>query len=79
MNYNISPGYLEAAGTTLLAGRDLTFADDKKAPNVALVNRQFAVKVFGSVQKAVGGHFKFSGGGRVPKWWAWSKTGSTAR
>jgi len=65
MNYNISPGYLEAAGTTLLAGRDLTFADDKKAPNVALVNREFAVKVFGSVQKAIGGHFKFWGGSRA--------------
>ena len=65
MNYNISPGYLEAAGTTLLAGRDLTFADDKKVPNVALVNRQFAVKVFGSVQKAVGGYFKFYGGTRA--------------
>ena len=65
MNYNISPGYLEAAGTTLLAGRDLTFADDKKAPNVALVNRQFAVKVFGSVQNAVGGHFKFWEGSRA--------------
>ena len=63
MNYNISPGYLAAAGTTLLAGRDLTFADDKKAPNVVLVNREFAVKVFGSVQKAIGGHFKFAGGG----------------
>jgi predicted permease len=63
MNYNISPGYLAAAGTTLLAGRDLTFADDKKAPNVVLVNREFAIKVFGSVQKAIGGHFKFDGGG----------------
>ncbi len=63
MTYNISPGYLAAAGTTLLAGRDLTFADDKKAPDVALVNREFAVKVFGSVQKAIGGHFKFNGGG----------------
>ncbi|MGA7859089.1 MAG: FtsX-like permease family protein, partial [Terracidiphilus sp.] len=62
MSYNISPGYLEAAGTRLLAGRDLTFADDAKAPKVALVNREFAIKVFGSVQKAVGGHFKFWGG-----------------
>jgi predicted permease len=65
MNYSISPGYLAAAGTTLLAGRDLSLADDKKAPNVALVNREFAVKVFGSVQKAVGGHFKFYGGTRA--------------
>jgi len=61
MNYNISPGYLEAAGTKLLAGRNLTMDDNDKAPKVALVNRQFAIKVFGSVNKAVGGHFKFWG------------------
>jgi len=65
MNYNISPGYLEAAGTTLLAGRNLTLHDDKDAPKVALVNRHFAVTVFGSVQKAIGGHFKFWGGQRA--------------
>jgi predicted permease len=64
-NYNISPGYLEAAGTRLLAGRDLALSDDSKAPNVALVNRTFAVKVFGSVQNAIGGHFKFWGGSRA--------------
>jgi predicted permease len=65
MNYNISPGYLEAAGTRLLAGRNLTLNDDKKAPGAALVNRQFAVKVFGTVEKAVGGHFKYWGGQRA--------------
>ncbi len=65
MNYNISPGYLDAAGTKLLAGRNLTLNDDDKAPKVALVNRRFAVKVFGSIDKAVGGHFKFWGGNRA--------------
>jgi len=65
MNYNVSPGFLQAADTRLLAGRDLTLRDDDKAPKVALVNRQFAVKVFGSVEKAVGGHFKFWGGTRA--------------
>jgi predicted permease len=65
MNYHISGGYIDAAGTRLLAGRDLTMQDDAKAPKVALVNRQFAVKVFGSVNKAVGGHFKFWGGQRA--------------
>ena len=65
MNYNISPGYMEAAGTRLLAGRDLSMRDDSKAPKVALVNRQFAIKVFGSVDKAIGGHFKFCGGTRA--------------
>jgi len=65
MNYHISGGYIEAAGTRLLAGRDLTMQDDAKAPKVALVNRQFAVKVFGSVNQAIGGHFKFNGGQRA--------------
>ena len=65
MNYIVSPGYLQTAGTRLLAGRDLTFADDSKTPKVALINRQFAIKVFGSVNKAVGGHFKFYGGTRA--------------
>ena len=65
MSYNISPGYIETAGTRLLAGRDLTMQDDSKAPKVALVNRLFAIKVFGSVEKAIGGHFKFWGGTRA--------------
>lgn len=65
MNYNISPGYIEAAGTRLLAGRDLTIRDNSKAPTVALVNRRFAIKLFGSVDKAIGGHFKFYGGERA--------------
>jgi predicted permease len=65
MDYRISPGYIDAAGTRLLAGRDLTMRDDNKAPKMALVNRQFAMKVFGSVNKAVGGHFKYYGGQRA--------------
>lgn len=65
INYDISPGYMAAAGTRLLAGRDFTLNDSKKAPTVAIVNQQFAVKVFGSTQKAIGGHFKFWGGNRA--------------
>jgi predicted permease len=65
MNYNVSPGYFAAAGTTLLAGRDISWSDEKSAPVVAVVNREFAQKVFGSVDKAVGGHFKFWGGSRA--------------
>jgi predicted permease len=61
MNFRISPGYLEAAGTKLLAGRDIRPEDNKTAPKVALVNRKFAEKVFGGVQKAIGGHFKYWG------------------
>ncbi|MFP5248591.1 MAG: ABC transporter permease [Acidobacteriota bacterium] len=65
MDYNTSPGYFAAARTRMLAGRDFAWSDTKTAPTVAIVNRQFAVKVFGSVQKAVGGHFKFWGGNRA--------------
>jgi predicted permease len=65
MNYVISPGYLAAAGTSLLAGRDFTFDDSAKAPRVAIVNRLFAIKVFGSIQKAIGGHFKYWGSNRA--------------
>jgi predicted permease len=65
MNFAVSQGYFAAAGTTMLAGRDLSWHDEKKAPVVAVVNREFARKVFGSVDKAVGGYFKFWGGDRA--------------
>jgi predicted permease len=63
--FNVSPDYFRAAGTTLLAGRVFTLHDDAKAPMVALVNREFARKLFGSVDKAIGGHFKIWAGTRV--------------
>jgi predicted permease len=63
--FNISPDYFRAAGTTLLAGRSFTLHDDAKGPTVAVVNREFARKVLGSVDKAIGGHFKIWGGTRV--------------
>ncbi len=63
--YDISPQYFQAAGTSLLAGRDFTWHDDKNAPRVALVNREFAVRMFGSVTNAVGRYFKLQDGARV--------------
>jgi predicted permease len=63
--FNISPDYFRAAGTTILAGRTLTLHDDSKAPKVAVVNREFARKVLGTVDKAVGSHFKIWGGTRI--------------
>jgi predicted permease len=54
--YQISPGYLKAARTTLMAGRDFTWDDGLKKPRVALVNSTFARKMFGD-QPAVGLHF----------------------
>jgi predicted permease len=64
-NFQVSPDYFRAAGTAMLAGRTFTMHDEEKAPNVAVVNREFARKLFGSVDKAVGQHFKFWGGQRA--------------
>ena len=55
--YDISPGYLETAGTRLLAGRDFTWHDDDHTPRVALINELFAQALFGGAQAAVGRHF----------------------
>ena len=63
--FNVSPDYFRAAGTAMLAGRTFTLHDESKAPLVAVVNRTFARKVLGTVDKAVGGHFKIWGGTRV--------------
>ena len=65
MRYQVSPGYLEAAATALLSGRTFTWHDDKNAPHVAVVNQEFARRVFGSIPKAVGGYFKIWDGARV--------------
>jgi predicted permease len=61
-NFEVSPDYFRAAGTTIVAGRSFTMHDEDKAPVVAIVNRQFARKVFGSADNAIGKHFKFWGG-----------------
>ncbi|MGA9718460.1 MAG: FtsX-like permease family protein [Acidobacteriaceae bacterium] len=64
-NFQISPEYFRAAGTACLSRPPFTMHDDDKAPLVAVVNREFALKVFGSVDKGMGGHFKFWGGKRA--------------
>ena len=63
--YEISPGYFGAAGTSVLAGRIFNWHDDKDAPPVAVVNRDFAGKMFGSVNNAVGSYYKLQDGRRV--------------
>lgn len=45
---SISPGYLEAAGTRLLSGRDVSWHDDEKSPRIAIINQTFASKMFGN-------------------------------
>jgi len=63
--YNISPEYFQAAGTALLAGRALSWHDDKDLPPVAVVNREFARKIFGSVTNAEGRYYKRQDGTRI--------------
>lgn len=58
---SITPGYLQAAQTHLLAGRDFTWHDDAKAPSVVIVNAAFARTVYGN-KSAIGQHFKRSEG-----------------
>jgi predicted permease len=65
VEYAVSPGYFQAAGTALLAGRTFTWHDDKNAPRVAVVNQEFARQVFGSMEKAIGGHYKHRDGARI--------------
>jgi predicted permease len=63
--YHISPDYLRAEGTALVAGRAFTWHDDQHSPRVTIVNPDLARKMFGSVQGAIGGYFKLPDGTRV--------------
>ncbi len=65
IQYNISPGYFQAAGTALLAGRTFTWHDDKDSPRVAVINQEFARRIFGSIPHALGGYFKLPDGARM--------------
>jgi predicted permease len=63
--FEVSPEYFDAAGTSLLAGRDFTWHDDKEAPPVAVVNLEFARRIFGSVPQALGRYYRMQDGNRV--------------
>ena len=65
MQYSVSPGYFQAAATALLRGRTFTWSDGKDAPQVAVVNQEFARRIFGSETKAIGNFFKIWSGRRV--------------
>jgi predicted permease len=54
--FTISPGYLEAAGTRLLRGRDVSWSDTTNTPYVAIVNATFARKMWGDTP-AIGQRF----------------------
>ena len=55
----IAPHYLDTMGIKLLQGRDFTERDDAKAPQVAIVNQEFARKFYGGEQNALGKRIHF--------------------
>ena len=63
--FHTSPSYLQAEGTALMAGRSFTWHDDQNSPRVAVINREFARKIFSSATTALGRHFKMPDGTRV--------------
>jgi predicted permease len=63
--FGVSPDYFHAARTALLAGRSFTWQDDENAPRVAVINQEFARRVFGSPAKAMGEYFKRPDGTRL--------------
>ncbi len=58
--YSVSPGYFTAVQTRLLSGRDFTWQDDAHSPRIAIVNRTFARRLFGT-ENAVGKYFQTVG------------------
>jgi predicted permease len=65
VTFRVTPEYFRAAGTALLSGRTFSWHDDRNAPRVAVVNREFARKVFGSAANAIGRWCKTSNGARI--------------
>ncbi|HEY3453288.1 MAG TPA: ABC transporter permease [Bryobacteraceae bacterium] len=59
MVYNISPGYLRAAGTALLSGRNIDDRDRTGTLPVAIVNQTFARLLFGK-ENPIGRHVRVS-------------------
>jgi len=64
LQYEISPEYFRAAGTSILSGRAFTLQDDRGSPGVAVINQEFVRRIFGSERDALGKYFKTADGTR---------------
>jgi putative ABC transport system permease protein len=54
-NFEVAtPGYFQAVGTPLLAGRYFALADNDRNQNVAIISEALARKAFGDVRRSVG-------------------------
>jgi predicted permease len=61
--YNrVSPNYFDTLQIPLLQGRTFTFADNEKAPGVAVITQAMAKKFWPS-EEAIGKHFRMEGSG----------------
>jgi predicted permease len=58
--FAMSPGYLDAAGTRRVGGRDVSWHDTPKTPQVAIVNETFARTMWGETP-AIGQRFLLRG------------------
>ncbi len=63
--FKISPEFFATAEMPLLAGRALTWHDDKNAPRAAVINQVFARNVFGAPTNALGRYYKMWDGTRI--------------
>ena len=63
--FKISADYFRAANTALVYGRAFTLHDDASAPLVAVINQEFARRIFGNATKAMGQYYKMRDGTRI--------------
>jgi putative ABC transport system permease protein len=61
----VGPDYFKTMRTSLLAGREFNLHDDQNAPNVAIVNEEFAKKILGR-GNPVGRSFRHEGNSNEP-------------
>jgi predicted permease len=57
----VSPGYFEAMGTRLIAGRDMTWADVEAGGRVVVISAEFARQLATAPAAAVGQSIRFAG------------------
>lgn len=61
---NVSPGYFDAMGATLVAGRDFSAEEAAEGRRVIVIDDSLAVRAFGSVPGAVGRQLQLEPEGR---------------
>ena len=56
----VTPKYFETVRTPLVMGRDFTDEDNRAAPSVVIVNQEFARRLYGGEQNALGKRFRLA-------------------